>query len=368
MKVNFALKILFVILVISILFVFSLWATLNFWGTLQALPLALIIVAEIVFWGAICALALEFFARRRNQVMSQKMKLDIRHHPQRMVPHPFVHFLPSNNFEDITDHFRGAVSCPQDHKENAVYLAGDCTLFEDHLPQKNSLAALLAEQLTKKMVLNAATSHYTILHAFNRLVFDLMRGYRPSVVVVCSGPNDVLSFVHHKNGVVDAGHTHMYKAWGGQKKSKSVFLNSFLERFLGGAGGQWGQFAVDITPDFYADESILKMREIYTSLPYRTCLELFHATCEAMGARLVLVTSYFHHEEKEGSAREAYAWGIDNINQEIREFGLEKGVVVADMAKDISFESEIDVSNKWHYTEQGNLKRSKMLSNIINTL
>ena len=206
-------KILVLGMVASLVLVVAITATISLMAakvTEAPMLVSLTILAEVVISAFVFILIAELFARSKEKATEVD---GVNAPPDRMEPHIFCHFVPSNSFADVTNNFRNGAQAIGGDGTNTIYLAGDCTVFEDHLPVEQTMGSILGGRMDGFNVLNAGAAHYPILHCYNRLIYDLVRGYRPNIVMVLTGANDVLSFVHHKNGNADPAHTHFYKPW-----------------------------------------------------------------------------------------------------------------------------------------------------------
>jgi len=287
----------------------------------------------------------------------------------RMVPHIFTHFVPSNTFADIEDHFRVTFKEVNSPSDKTMYLAGDCTLFEGHLIPQQSVAYQLEKSLKGIKVLNAGVPHYTALHSYNRMVFDIVRGYKPEMIVLFTGVNDVLSFIHHKNGFHDPTHLHLFKPWlqYGCLHRKVASIPSYIAKVLfayrvvGRDGHNWERQAEIMSDTYSQADSVKKARELFNTDSFMKCLQLFNGTCNSIGARLILTTYYYNHEDMHEEPRKTYAWGVDMLNDAIRKFSQAEKIELIDLANELVLLSGSDIKNKWHYTSNGNKKRAVLL-------
>jgi len=291
----------------------------------------------------------------------------------RVVPHPFAHFVPSSVYPDVHDHFRFPPAERPVRGRPVIYLAGDCTFFEDHLAAEDTMAGQLSRLMPNATVLNAGAMHYTALHAYNRLIYDLVRGHRPDVVVMASAANDVLSFIHHDGGIVDLGHTHMYRPWlpyGGLEADIRRIPSASLRLLLGclvcGPGGEaWDSFAERISPIFFQPDSVDTARRLFDPSPYQRTLGLFVAACREVGAQPVLTTFYYNAADMRDEPRRTYAWGIDRLNEVARHVARDTGASLVDCAAKLELSPGRDITNKWHYAVNGNARRAAMLASHL---
>lgn len=337
---------------------------------------------EGVSWVSVAALALVNLAATEwvcTIILKRRYAIPAGHEPRdfRMEPHVFAHFLPSTRYRDMSaEGFRvtappepGAGARGTAARQPVIYLAGDCTVFEHHLPPEETMAWQLREALDETMVLNAGAPHYTALHAYHRFVIDLVRGARPDRVVFFSAANDCLTFVHHKHGVVSPDHTHLYQPWissAGLHRRISRCPTSALKVLLcvlwyGRRGVAWDRWAEEVSPEFRNAEHVRIARSLFDPSTFVTCLTLFHSACQAIGAELVLTTYAYHRDDMREEPRRTYAWGIDRFNQEIRTFAQRQGVALIDLAEALRLE-EGDIYNKWHFTKSGNRKRAAIVA------
>lgn len=296
----------------------------------------------------------------------------------RMEPHIFAHFVPSRRHPDISSAgFRitqaGRGSPAQDGEgAPAVYLAGDCTLFEDHLPVEETFAFQLNALLPDCLVLNAGAPHYTALHSYNRFVVDWVQGCRPDAVLFFSAANDVLSFIHHKQGSFRPDHMHMYRPWkpDGELYNRlmrmpSATLRLILFYFLcGGKKLGWEESAEEPSPVFQEPASTAKARQLFNPAAFTTCLELFRGTCEGLGVQLILTTFPYQKQDMLQEPRKTYAWGIDLLNEQIRQFARRRSLELIDLAAEMAVDPS-DIRNKWHYTLDGNRKRARVVADHL---
>jgi len=293
----------------------------------------------------------------------------------RMTPHLFSHFLPSPAYPDISEKgFRVTRSHPKTSAASAdpakplVYLAGDCTFFENHLLPKETFAYQLSELLPGWEVLNAGVPHYTALHSYNRLVTDHVAGIRPDVILFTAAANDCLGFIHHKNGKFSFDHSHWFKTLSSYEElyrtiARWPTATLKLLLFLALCGSKklaWSDLLEDFSPDYEKAESVRTARELFNPSGFVTCLELLRSTAGGMGARLVLTTFYYRKQDmllKE--PRRTYAWGIDLLNEEIRRFALRHEIPLIDWARELESQG-VEVRNKWHYTPSANRTRAEI--------
>ncbi len=290
-----------------------------------------------------------------------------------MMPHVFTHFIPCNSYADVKDHFRLAARADRSKVGKIVYLAGDCTIFEEHLDVHESMAFQLNDQLCDWSMLNAGAPHYSILHAYNRLVFDVSRGYKPDMVLLFSAANDVLGFIHHKDGFIDDAHTHMYRPWlpyGGvsnrfgripSSSLKLLFAYFIIDR----RDCAWNNLAESTSDVFFEEDSVRTARDLFNTSTYSRCLGLFLSTCRAIDAEFVPTTFYYNNLDMQNEPRRTYAWGIDQINDLVINFSQANGIRFVDFAKRLDLVPERDIHNKWHYTPDGNRKRALLLKDEL---
>lgn len=306
-------------------------------------------------------------------VFLRRLRRDLRLDPEgdfRMEPHIFTHFMPSaRSAHAAALPSSGASSGP------AIYLAGDCTLFEEHLTREETFAYQLLQALPGYRVINAGTDHYTALHSYNRLVVDLLHGHRPRFVLLHSAANDVLSFIHHKDGVVKPDHSHMYRPWLSQaellqkvSRIPTTALKLILLRLLwGGNRPAWDNLAEEISPKFQSPENTAMARRLFDPAGFLTVLDLLEATCRTAGSTLVLTTYSYQPWDMIEEPRLTYAWGIDRLNEEIRKFARARNIPLIDLAEEMVVEGD-DILNKWHYTLSGNRKRAEITARRLRAL
>lgn len=327
------------------------------WVEITVAFIGLLIMTELAF---------KFFLNTRWRQITNDRTGDFR-----MDPHPFTHFIPSSRYPDVHPHgFRvPGKGKPLSKEAPSIYLAGDCTLFEEHILQEETFAYHLGQRLPRLHILNAGTDHYTALHSYNRFVLDILRGYRPKAVLFVSAINDCLSFIHHKNGVVKPDHSHMYRSWLSLEQIETrlrrvptAILRYFaLQVLLGREHVTWDTLAENISPTFQDPESAAIARRLFDPEGFRTCLDLFQGTCETMGSEFVLTTCQYQPWDMLEEPRRTYAWGIDRLNDEIRGFARRRSIPLIDLAEEMVVEGG-DILNKWHYTLSGNRKRAEIIS------
>ena len=291
----------------------------------------------------------------------------------RMQPNIFTHYVPSSDHPDIQNHFRKTSTTTGQTKGRTLYIAGDCVAFEDHLPPEETMAYQLASLLPDWQVLNAGSPHYSTPHAYNRLVFDLLRGYRPSELILFSGINDVLGFLHHKDGDVGPVHTHVYVPWlpyGGRgawvRRMPSALLKVIAAYGLAGKRAEvWDHLAEKTDIEFFDPDHVHKGQELFETATFMTCLGLLHAICKEAEIQLRLTTVVYNRPDMDKGSRSAYAWGVDRINGAIREFASSRDLPLVDLNKELSLIPEADVRNKWHFTRSGNAKRAEAVKMAI---
>ena len=329
------------------------------------------LVLVVLTYSSLILLAVELFARavlRRSfaTLVGQGTP------SLRMEPHIFTHFIPSSDYPDIHDHFR-RTSDGADSAEKTLYLAGDCVIFEDHLAPNQTMAYQLAAHLNGWRVLNAGAPHYTAAHAYSRLVFDVLRGYEAEVIVLFAGINDVLSFLHHDRGAVGPVYTHFYVPWvpyggrrSGIRRLPSATLKLAAALVAAGRGAEVWSTLVERNADDYGEaEHIAISRQLFSTDAFSTTLALFSAISKEMGAQLVLTTIAYTRADMETGPRSAVAWGIDRVNEAIRNFSDKRDVKLIDLDTTIDLVPERDIRNKWHFTELGNAKRAEALAAVI---
>ena len=127
----------------------------------------------------------------------------------------------------------------------------------------------------------------------------------------------------------------------------------------------WDRRAEDLTENFWDDVSIVSAKNIFSTEPFSMCLLQFKAVCNAVGAQLVLSTFAYNDEDMTGTARQFYAEGIDALNELIRIFARENNLTIVDFAKNLDLQSGGDISNKWHFSKNGNIKRAELISKVM---
>lgn len=296
---------------------------------------------------------------------------DLKNNQLEVQPHIFTHFIPSESNPNISNGFR-RTSPPNSSlntKKEEIYLAGDCIVYEGHLPSEESLAFKLQALSKKYKVLNAGVSHYTLLHCYNRFVVDLLSGSRPKKLILFATINDVLSFIHHKNGLIRPDHTHLYKPWTTNSQLRNLLLKcpfSTLKLFLcilffgKKSISHWGAIAQEISPIYFQPKSYLLAKKLFNPNGFNTCLKLFHGTCKTYDIELILTTIRYKKEDMIEEPRKTYAWGIDMLNNEIRTFAKANSIHQIDIAKLFHDEPQ-DIENKWHHTDSGNSKRAEII-------
>ena len=242
----------------------------------------------------------------------------------------------------------------------------DCVVFEDHLRPDETMAYHLASEFSDWSVLNAGAPHYTTAHAYSRLAFDILRGHRPELVMVFAGINDVLSFLHHKNGTVCLAHTHLYVPWllygghGSRIRRLPLATAKVVGAYLfGGRRAEiWGALVESTDSEFFEPQHVEKGGELFQTTSFLKSLGLFSAICSEIGAELVLTTIYSNAPDIQRGRRATYAWRMEQINQTIRQFTAERNLRIIDLAKELELVPEEDIYNKWHFTASGNRKRA----------
>jgi hypothetical protein len=297
-----------------------------------------------------------------------------------MEPHIFAHFLPSKKNNDVSDGFRRVTSQKENkntlspNTDNLVYLAGDCTIYEHHLPIEETLAFQLQSLLRGHQILNAGVSHYTTLHCYNRLVVDLINGCRPKKLIHFSGINYLLAFIHHKQGKAKHDHTHFYKPWTNNAQLVNLLSRCPLSTlrfllcilFFGKKPiSNWDNMTIDISRVFFEPESVSIAKKIFDAKGFINCLNLFLGTCKAFDIELILTTIYYQKEDMKEEPRKTYAWGIDILNQEICNYAKNHSLRLIDLAEKLCAEPKKDIENKWHYTTFGNKKRADIIFKSI---
>ncbi|MBF0587657.1 MAG: hypothetical protein HQL53_00865 [Magnetococcales bacterium] len=325
---------------------------------------ALTLVGLVLFYGV-----LEYVAERVLEIKfptlakrNQSAGLE-----PRMTPHPFAHFLPSNAYEDVEDHFR--LSAPSGSaasgEEGTLYLAGDCTLFEKHLLVEDSLAWQLQTRLPTLKVLNTGAPHYTLYHMTHRLIFDLNRNIRPERMLLFLSVNDFLVFVNHHEGRFSPNYEHFYRPYGLLQelpimdKVRSSLFRLILGVSIGGfLGDNYDHFCVDVAEDFYTEESIQTARALFDQNRhlFRESLLRFIKLCRLNHIELSLVTFHCNEEDMKNEPRSTYLRGIKAQQEDAKKLADEYGLSWIDL-DDVTFE-EGDIVSKWQYTGSGNLKRA----------
>jgi hypothetical protein len=290
-----------------------------------------------------------------------------------MEPHIFAHFLPCKKNEDVSNGFRRVTLQKENKKtlspntDNLIYLAGDCTIYEEHLPIEETLASQLQFLLGEHQILNAGVSHYTTLHCFNRLVVELINGYRPKKIILSSGINDILAFIHHKQGKANPDHTHLYKPWTNNTQLVNLLSRCPLSTvrlllcflFFGKKTiGNWDCMATDISRVYFEPESVSIAKKLINTKVFIKSLNLFLGTCKVFDIELILSTIKYNKEDMEEEPRKTYAYGIDIFNQEIYNYAKNHSLILIDVAEKLCLEPNKDIQNKWHYTKFGNKKRA----------
>ena len=167
----------------------------------------------------------------------------------------------------------------------------------------------------------------------------------------------------------------MYRPWLSQEqllqrvsRVPTATLKLLVLHLLHGANAPtWDHLAEEINPQFQNPENAAKARQLFDVTGLLTVLELFHATARAAGSQLVLSTYCYQPWDMLEEPRRTYAWGIDRINDAIREFAARREIPLVDLAGEMTVEGD-DILNKWHYTLSGNRKRARIIARSLREL
>lgn len=302
---------------------------------------------------------------------------------------PFYHLAPESsaklklkNVEINSLGFRGEEKDWKNLTNYYIYLSGDCQFFERHLELTNTFAYFLETNLNKEdnrniIVLNAGSPHYTLLHCLNRLIIDLNR-IRPHLIILTAGINDVLVFIHSKNGEVLPDYTNLYKPFDKEmviekflsspilRYSKLIqlykyFLYTYIlkKRMLG-----LDDYALIFTENYNTYENIECSKRLFTTKYFENYLQSYISICQTFDIPLILTTNNYNSADMKGPARSFTASGIDRVNLIIKKTAEKHNLPVFDYQGKFITDST-KVFNKWHYTKNGNKLRAELISNFI---
>ena len=298
--------------------------------------------------------------------------------------HPFVNFVPrpSISVKGVNDSGYRSRGPSEDFQGTQVYLAGDCTIFDNRfLSAEQSLGYVLEADLRRVYdgnieVINAGYSHYTSLHSLNRFIIDV-QSYSFDVSILATGINDVLAFVHTGGSPepdyssfygVPRDHSTITDTLPGRypwlfNKLPSLRLYSLwkLRHLL---PQHWIYQVIEIDPSYGSTDNVEKCYAGFHTRYLKSTLRAFISLCRLNGVSPVLMTNYYDREAMNGPVRGFYAYGIDQMNEEIRRTAREDDVLLLDMAKEFPNDPEM-IDDKWGFTATGTAERSRIITEFM---
>ena len=296
--------------------------------------------------------------------------------------HPFLNFVPSPSLmvDGVNEQGFRSFGPKEGFQGTRLYLAGDCTAFDGHLPAESSMVRLIEETLDKSSpkqveVINAGFAHYTSLHSLNRFMIDVQR-FKFDVGIFAAGINDVLTFVH-SGGEPDPDYATFYqppKDGRGMPNplasrhpwlfSRLPCLRLYTYSTLWHTIKQWDRQILLLDSNYTSPDNLEKCYANFHTKYIKANLRAFIAVCALHNVLPVLMTNYYESGDMNEPARKFYAYGIDEANEEIRRTASEDGVLLLDMAKEFPREAGL-VENKWAFTPQGNIERARIVTEFL---
>jgi len=298
--------------------------------------------------------------------------------------HPFYHFAPKPSGElklkggEINSlGLRGREHDLKSPLLFNIYLSGDCLLFDAHHKFPDTLASKLEGYLRGRHdgginVLNASCPHYSLLHCLNRLTVDMNR-FPINLIVLSVGINDVLAFIHPKNGSVPPDYTNLYKPFDDSQIVNELHLQGGLNRFVVVQALRYllrrdtlsfTDAIEKLNDDYNTDRSARRAERLFTSKYFENYLKGYISTCKTFNLPLMLVTINFNLSDMKAPHLEFVARKIRHLNSIMRDAGSIYGVPVLDMER-LFVANPGRIYNKWHHTKEGNDVRAEIMGNFI---
>ena len=296
--------------------------------------------------------------------------------------HPFLHIIPTQSVmvDGVNEQGFRSLGPRDGFQGTRIYLAGDCTIYDGHLPAESSMGRLLEGNLNNSSqnqveVINAGLAHYTSLHSLNRFMIDVQR-FKVDVGIFVAGINDALTFVH-TGGKPDPDYANFYQAPKDGRDmpnpiasrhpwlfSRLPSLRLYTYATLWPAVKGWDRQVILIDENYTSPDTVEKCYANFHTRYIRANLRAFIAICGLYDIPPVLMTNYYESGHMAEPVRKFYAYGIDEANEEMRRTASENGVLLLDMARVFPRVTGL-VENKWAFTPQGNIERARIITEFL---
>ena len=296
-------------------------------------------------------------------------------------PHIFLNFISNDKYnvqqvQISSDGFRQTNSDLLIEKENFynLYLMGDCEFFERHLPNNETFAFKLKQKFSNITILNPSMDYYTHHHMLNRFIYDIKNSKKIDFVLSSATVNDVLVYIHHKNGEVRNDFSHWYKTfldledYSYIKKIPSMFLQIILLFLRTGSYKKsldYHAHFYDINKNFQSPSNYKIAKELFNTSNLYNYLNLLLCICKSFNIKLALSTFAYKISDFQFEPRITYVELTKKINELYRNFAKTNNLLLIDFEKEINYQ-ENDIQNKWLFSNTGNDKRAELAAKILN--
>ncbi len=247
-----------------------------------------------------------------------------------------------------------------------VCLGGSTTqgYYEDADTYPRQLETMLRRRLPTRTaeVLNAGVQGYSTAESLGNFELRLLP-YRPDVVIVCHGMNDLKAslapgfrsdYAHWRQHLLPPQPLAVDRLplW---FDVSAIYVLSREAALARARRGAWEESLYDARPDFRSEPAGLEA--------FRSNLRSLVAVARAADVQPILATFYYFPLVDTPEARKT-ASGISSQNEVIRALGGELGVPVADVARDLPHDASLTFDGI-HFTHEGNRRRAEIFLRIL---
>jgi len=283
------------------------------------------------------------------------------------IPHYYCHFILNSNFKNekiYIDNNNFRYYKKNNISKSNLYLSGDCNFFESELFTKETLGYFLEKKKIK--ILNPSCPHYSILHQFNRLIFDLKNNIRIKNLLFSASVNDVLLLLNNNIDKKPDG-SNFYKPF---DYSNNIFprIRLFYSRYfifyifrkMKKTTYQLEKNMIVKTPFNNINSKNLRiMDKNFNSSNILDTLKMLKFICKEKKINLILSTFAVKNSEmSKYKHRKKIKHYLKKINNIFRIFAKENNIRLIDFEK-IFKNKEACMRNKWDYNFKGNKIRSE---------